>query len=159
MESSLDERREVRQVEDQEPRDEDGQPRDPDDQDPLYGDDVEPRDSDGSDELEAEILQADHPFGAGLWGTTAEEEVAGEGLDRALAQERPEAESTEEALELVDEEGVDTEEELIGEVVLASDPFAPPEEAALSVTDEAPGATDHEDPHPDQDIDEEDDED
>jgi hypothetical protein len=146
-------------VKDQEPRDESGQTRDPDDHDPhYYGDDVEPRDSDGSDELEAEILQADHPFATGLWGTTAEEEVAGEGLDRALAQERPETPPTEEALEIVDEEGVDTEAELIGDAVLAVDAFASPEEAALSVTDEAPGATNHEDPHPDQD-DEEADED
>lgn len=146
-------------MKDQEPRDEDGQTRDPDDHDPhYYGDDVEPRDSDGSDELEAEILQADHPFATGLWGTTAEEEVAGEGLDRALAQERPETPPTDEALEIVDEEGADTEGELIGDAVLALDAFAPPEEAALAVTDEAPGATDHEDPHPDQD-DEEADED
>jgi hypothetical protein len=148
----------VRSVEDHEPRDEDGQSRDPDDYDPRYGDDAEPRDSDGTDELEAEIMQADHPFGMGLWGTTAEEELAGEGLDRALAQERPETAPTEDALEVVDEELVDSEEELVGEAVLARDEFAPPEEAALSITDDPPGATDHEDPHPDQDADEESDE-
>jgi hypothetical protein len=34
--------------------------------------DFEPRDADESDELEAEILQADHAFGSGLYGTTPE---------------------------------------------------------------------------------------
>jgi hypothetical protein len=146
----------VTDVEDNERLDEDGQPRDPEDYEQPYDDDVNPRDSDGSDELEAEIMQADHPFGMGLWGTTAEEELAGEGLDRALAQERPETPPTEDALEVVDEdEGGDKEGELIGDAVLTRDDFAPPEEAALTVTDEVPGATDHEDPHPDQDIEEE----
>jgi hypothetical protein len=133
---------------------EDYEPQDPEDHDPHYGDDTEPRDADGSEELEAEILQADHPFGAGLFGTTAEEERAGEGLDRALAQERPEEPETDEALEVVDEGPIDTEEELVGDAVVAHDEFASPEEAALSVREEAPGATDHHDPHPDQDDDE-----
>jgi hypothetical protein len=141
-------------VEDNEPLEEDGQPLDAEDFDQHYDDDVEPRDSDGSDELEAEIMQADHPFGMGLWGTTAEEELAGEGLDRALAQERPETPPTQEALEVVDEEaGVDREAELIGDAVLTRDEFASPEEVALTVTDEVPGGTEHEDPHPDQDVD------
>jgi hypothetical protein len=145
-------RLEPRQREAQEARDvEDYEPRDPEEHDPHYGDDDEPRDSDGSDELEAEILQADHPFGTGLFGTTPEEERAGEGLDRALAQERPDVPATDEALEVVDDGPFDTEEELVGDAVIARDEFASPEEAALSVSDEAPGATDHEDPHPDQD--------
>jgi hypothetical protein len=32
--------------------------------------------------------------------------------------------------------------------VAQRDEFASPEEAALSVRDDAPGATDHDDPHP-----------
>ncbi len=32
--------------------------------------------------------------------------------------------------------------------VIERDAFASPEEAALSVQDSAPGATDHDDPHP-----------
>jgi hypothetical protein len=127
---------------------EDFDPRDRDDLDPHTGDDTEPRDADGSDALEAEILQADHAFGAELFGTTPEEALTGEGLDRALAQERPERRSTDEALSLVDEDLSDVESELIGDAVIARDEFVSPEEAALSVRESAPGATDHEDPHP-----------
>jgi hypothetical protein len=147
--------REVTGMEDKQPLDEDGQPRDAEDYDRHDGDDVEPRDSNGSDALEAEIMQADHAFGMGLWGTTAKEELAGEGLDRALAQERPDVPRTDEALEVVDEEErVDREAELIGDAVLTRDEFAPPEEAAVTVDDEVPGGTDHSDLHPDQDVDE-----
>ena len=55
------------------------------------------------------------------------------------------------ALGLEDEGVPDREDELIAEGSVEMDEFASPEEAALSVRDEAPGATDHEDPHPDQD--------
>lgn len=122
--------------------------RDPEDHDDHYGDDTEPRDSDGSDGLEADIMQADHAFGAGLFGTTHREALAGAGLDRALARERPDEAETEETLEVVDDGPIDAEEKLIGDAVRARDEFAAPEEAALSVRDEAPGATDHDDPHP-----------
>jgi hypothetical protein len=111
-------------------------------------DEIDPRDADESDELEAEILQADHAFGSGLFGTTAEEARAGEGLDRALAQERPEAPVTDETLEVVDGGPEDDEIELVGDAVRERDEFASPEEAALTIRDDAPGATDHEDPHP-----------
>jgi hypothetical protein len=111
-------------------------------------DDIDPRDADESDELEAEILRADHAFGSGLFGTTAEEARAGEGLDRALAQERPDETTTDETLEIVDDGPQDDEIELIGDAVRERDVFAPPEEAALTVRDDAPGATDNDDQHP-----------
>src|SRR5574342_480084 len=97
------------------------------------------------EELEAEIMRADHPFGAELTGTTSMEAIVGQGFDRALAQERPEPPATESALVLLDEGVSDAEGELVGDAVVARDEFASPEEAALSVRDSAPGATDHDD--------------
>lgn len=99
------------------------------------------------DELEAEILRADHAFGAELPGTTAAEAIAGEGLDRALAEERPEPASIDEVVSVVDDGVSDLEEELAGDVVFERDEFASPEEAALSVRETVPGATDHDDQH------------
>jgi hypothetical protein len=56
--------------------------------------------------------------------------------------------STDEALSVVDGGVSDDEDELVGDAVLERDEFVSPEEAALSVRDSAPGATDHDDPHP-----------
>ena len=110
--------------------------------------DQEPRDADDGDQLEAAIMQTDHAFGAESVGTTAEEGLEGETLDQRLAEERPERPSTDEALSVVDEGLSDDEAELIGDAVTQNDEFASPEEAALSVRDSVPGATDHDDPHP-----------
>jgi hypothetical protein len=110
--------------------------------------DQEPRDADESDELEAAIMQTDHAFGAESVGTTAEEGIQGESLDQRLAAEQPERPATDEALSVVDEGLSDEESELVGEAVTQQDDFASPEEAAMSVRDNAPGATDHDDPHP-----------
>jgi hypothetical protein len=110
--------------------------------------DQEPRDADDGDELEAAILQADHAFGAEAVGTTAQEELAGESLDQRLAEERSDRPSVDAALSVVDEGPSDDEGELVGEAVIERDEFASPEESALSVRDDAPGATDHDDPHP-----------
>ncbi len=110
--------------------------------------DLEPRDVDEGDELEAAIMQADHAFGAESVGTTADEELEGESLDQRLAEERPDRSSADEVLSVVDDGPSDDEEELVGDVVIERDEFASPEEAALSVRDSAPGATDHDDPHP-----------
>jgi hypothetical protein len=106
---------------------------------------------DDGDELEAEIMRANRPFAVDRHGTTAEEAVEGEGLEEALAEEQPEGPTTDEALGLEDEGVPDLEEELIAEGSVEMDEFPSPEESALSVRDEAPGATDHDDPHPDQD--------
>jgi hypothetical protein len=80
------------------------------------------------EELEAEIMRADHPI-----------------------EDGPPGADPEEAVSLVDEGPIDTEDELIGDAVDELDVFASPEEAAMSIRDRAPGATDREDPHPDQD--------
>jgi hypothetical protein len=110
-------------------------------------DDIDPRDADDTDEQEASILQADHAFASESFGTTAEEELAGESLDERLAEERPERSPTDEVVSVVAEDFSDDEKELVGDAVLEEDDFASPEEAALSVRDAAPGATDHDDPH------------
>jgi hypothetical protein len=110
--------------------------------------DQEPRDADEGDELEAEIMQADHAFGAESVGTTVEEELAGETLDQHLAEERPDRAGVDAALSVVDEGPTDDEGELVGDAVIERDEFASPEEVALSVRDGVPGATDYEDPHP-----------
>ena len=110
--------------------------------------DQEPRDADDGDELEADIMQADHAFGSESVGTTVEEELAGESLDQRLAEERPDRSSVDEVLSVIAEGTSDEEGELVGDAVVERDEFASPEEAALSVRDNAPGATDHDDPHP-----------
>jgi hypothetical protein len=110
--------------------------------------DQEPRDADEGDELEATIMQADHAFGAESVGTTVEEELAGESLDQRLAEERPDQPGLDVALSVVDGGQADDEDELVGDAVIERDEFASPEEAALSVRDSVPGATDHDDPHP-----------
>jgi hypothetical protein len=107
----------------------------------------DPWDENDGEELEAEIMRADHPFGVGLRGTTAEEALEGESIDEELVQERPENAPVEEAFEVVAEEVPDIEDELVGEGSLVEDEFASPEESAVSVRDDAPGSTDHEDPH------------
>ena len=111
--------------------------------------DQEPRDADEGDELEADIMQADHAFAAESVGTTVEEELAGESLDQRLAEERPDRSSVDSALSVIDEGLADDEGELVADAVIERDEFASPEEAAMTIRKTAPGATDHDDPHPD----------
>jgi hypothetical protein len=108
----------------------------------------DPWDEDGDEELEAEIMRADRPFGADRRGTTASEEAAGETLDDEFEQERPEREATEETVGLEADGTPDVEGQLVSEDSVEEDGFASPEEAALTIRDELPGATDHEDQHP-----------
>lgn len=108
----------------------------------------DPWDENDGEELEAEIMRADHPFGADLHGTTPAEALEGEGLEEALAEERPSERTIDETLEVVDDGVPDLEDELVAEGHRVMDDFPSPEEAALTVRDEVPGATDHEDPHP-----------
>jgi hypothetical protein len=98
----------------------------------------DPWDEDGDDELEAEIMRADRPFGAELRGTTEEEALAGESIEEELAQERPEMPPTDEAVGLVDDGIPDIEGQLVSDGTLEEDDIASPEEAALSIRDEAP---------------------
>jgi hypothetical protein len=107
----------------------------------------DPWDENDGEELEAEIMRADHPLGTESSGTTAEEEIEGLNLDEALARERPERRSVDEAVAVEDDGVPDTEGELVADASLESDEFTSPEEAALSIRDRAPGATDHDDPH------------
>jgi len=110
--------------------------------------DDDPSDEKADDELEAEIMRADRPFGSDRRGTTPEEALEGEGLDEALAQERPEGRTTDETVGILDDGAIDEEDELVAEGSVEEDEFASPEESALTVRDEAPGATDHDDQHP-----------
>jgi hypothetical protein len=125
-------------------RDSDGsrpQPSDPDTGEGL--------DEDPGEDLEAMIVQADRPFASDSFGTTAEEQGEGESLDQLLAEERPSGPALDSALELEDVDAPDDEPELVGEGGIEHDPFVAPEEAAMTVRDEAPGATDHPDDHGD----------
>ena len=108
----------------------------------------DPWDEGDGEELEAEIMRADHPFGADSRGTTAEEEEAGLNLDEALARERPDARTVDEAGGSADDGGPDDESELVAEGSVETDDYVSPEEAAISIRDDAPGATDHDDHHP-----------
>ena len=105
-----------------------------------------PWDEADGQELEAEIMRADHPFGVELRGTTPEESLAGPSLEGAFGQEGSDARTAGETVEVVDEGVRDTDGRLIAEGVLVSDDFPAPEESALSIRDEPPGATDHDDP-------------
>ena len=110
--------------------------------------DPEPRDADDGDELEAAIVQADHAFGAESVGTTAEEGLEGESLDQRLAEEEP-GSAEHRRSHLGGRRGsVRRRSPAVGDAVHQRDEFASPEEAALSVRDSVPGATDHDDPHP-----------
>lgn len=107
----------------------------------------DPWDGHNGDGLEAEILRADHAFGEGLRGTTAEEALVGLSLDQALARERPDGRTIDEVLAVLDDGVPDIVGELIAEGYFVRDDFASPEEAALSIRRDASGATDHEDRH------------
>jgi hypothetical protein len=107
---------------------------------------------DGSGEaLEETIEHADRAAGAESFGTTADEQERGEPFDARLSEERTDRPILDTDLGLIDEDGPDVESELVGEAVGERDPFVAPEESAMSVRDEAPGAVDHPDQHGEQD--------
>ncbi len=108
----------------------------------------DPLDANDGEELEAEIMPADHAFGVDLHGTTEGEAIAGPGLDRELAQERPVGRTVDRVFELADDGVPELEGELVGQGFLVPDDFVSPEESALSIWAQAPGATEHTDPHP-----------
>jgi hypothetical protein len=107
----------------------------------------DPWDQNDGEALEAEILHADDTFEVEAHGTTAEEATEGLSLDEALARERPDAQTIDEVVAIEDDAAPDDEDELIGDATVQVDDFAPPEEAAVTIRDDAPGATDHPDPH------------
>jgi hypothetical protein len=95
---------------------------------------------DGND-LEAEIMRADHPFAVESRGTTLEEALAGLGLSDALARERPDPPPIDEVIAIVDGGVVDAEGQLTAEGFLVREDFASPEEWAISIRMDARGAT------------------
>jgi hypothetical protein len=105
-------------------------------------------DGDDGEELEAEIMRADRPFGADLRGTTACEALAGDSLDQGLAQELPERPPVDESLPSATTASRTSRASSSRKARLRRTGSRLPEEAALSVRYEAPGATDHDDPHP-----------
>jgi len=108
----------------------------------------DPWDENDGEELEAEIMRADHPFGMDLRGTTEEEALADLSIDEALARERADGRIVDEVVAVEADGVLDEEAELVADGSLERDDFASPEESALSIRGTAPGATDHDDPHP-----------
>jgi hypothetical protein len=108
----------------------------------LTASETDPSD-DAGESLEAMMERADHAFGAESFGTTAEEQGRGEPLDVRLAEEVPDPPTSEVDLAIEDVDAPDTEPKLIGEMVREHDPYVSPEDAAMSIRDRAPGATDH----------------
>jgi hypothetical protein len=107
----------------------------------------DPWEEQGGEELEAEIMRADRAFEADRHGVTLEEAREGLGLDEALARERPEGRTVDEFVAIEDDGALDVEDELVADGSVEMDEYASPEEAAISVRDDAPGATDHDDQH------------
>jgi hypothetical protein len=112
--------------------------------DPDTGEDL---DEDPGEELEAMIEQADRPFASESFGTTAEEQEEGEPLDEKLAEERQSKPPFDSTLAIEDIDAPDDEAEMVGGATIERDPFVAPEEAAMTVREEAPGAVDHPDQH------------
>ena len=102
-------------------------------------------DEDPGDELEARIEQADRPFASDSFGTTAEEQEEGEPLDQRLGEDRPDRRPLDLQLAIEDFDAPDEEKQMVGQASLEHDHFVAPEEAAMSVRDNAPGAVDHPD--------------
>jgi hypothetical protein len=103
---------------------------------------------DGSGQgLEEMIEHADRALATESFGTTADEQERGEPIDSRLAQERTDRPILDAELGIIDEDVPDDESEMVGEAVGERNPFVSPEEAAMSVRDEAPGAVDHPDDH------------
>jgi hypothetical protein len=122
----------------------------PPDRDAEGGEDP---DEDPGEDLEAMIEQADRPFATESFGTTAEEQEEGESLDQRLAEEQPSRSPLDLELALEDLDAPDEEKQLVGLGSFEHDPFVAPEEAAMTVRDTAPGATDHaEEPEIDEDL-------
>jgi len=114
--------------------------------DPDSGEDL---DEDPGEDLEAMIEQADRPFASESFGTTAEEQEEGEPLDQKLAEERPSKPPFDSTLAIEDVDAPDDEPEMVGQATIEHDPFVAPEEAAMTVSEGAPGAVDHPDAHDD----------
>jgi hypothetical protein len=103
---------------------------------------------DGSGQaLEEMIEHAEQALGTESFGTTADEQERGEPIDSRLAEEGTDRPLLDTELGIIDEDVPDDESEMVGEAIGQRNPFVSPEEAAMSVRDEAPGAVDHPDDH------------
>jgi hypothetical protein len=97
-------------------------------------------DPDEEEELESEIERTDRDPTSGL---TADELRRGPSLDEQLAEETRNDDGDDGAsIALGEEDAPDDEAQLIGSAEAQDDPWAAPEDRALSVTDEPPGLTD-----------------
>jgi len=120
--------------------------RNGEDRDLDTGTDPEAAWDEGSGEaLEEMIEHADHAFGAESFGTTLAEQERGATLGARLAEERPDERVRDTDLGLIGEDATDTESQMVAESVPERDLFVAPEDSAMSVRDEAPGAVDHPD--------------
>jgi hypothetical protein len=96
-----------------------------------------------------EMPAPDRPWGAEEWGTTEFEERAGEPLDLRLRREVPDREgrARRSGARLYEGNGdddggfLDVEADLAGELDLSHDDMLSPEEAAMTVRENAPGGT------------------
>ena len=118
-----------------------------DDPQPPAGDvdGSEDLEEDPGEELEAMIEQAERPFATESFGTTAAEQEEGESLDQRLREERPDKAPIDRQLAIEEFDAPDEEKEMVGQASVEHDHFVAPEEAAMSVRDNAPGAVDHPD--------------
>ena len=114
---------------------------------PSEGDSDDEWDDGSGEALEELIEHADHAFGSESFGTTADEQERGEPIDSRLAEERPSRPILDDEPGIIDEDVPDDESEMVAEAVEERDPFVAPEEVAMSVREEAPGAVDHPDDH------------
>lgn len=97
-------------------------------------------DPDEEERLEVEIERTDHDPSTGL---TADELRRGPTLDEQLAEETSTDDSGDDAsVALAEEDAPDDEAELIGSAETQEDPWAAPEDRALSVTETPQGLTD-----------------
>jgi hypothetical protein len=107
---------------------------------------------DDVEEFNEELIEhAEGPMAT--FGTTAEEQRRGQSLDSRLADEGAVSPTEMDDLEVYEESGTDEEEQMVGEAAAEQDPFLAPEDAAMSVRDDAPGATDHPDDYVDEESD------
>jgi hypothetical protein len=102
-----------------------------------------------------EMPVPDRPWGVEEWGTTDFEQHEGEPLDGRLRRENPDRERLTRAGGRLFEPGADGDEgvgfwdvepDVVGELDPSHDDMLSPEEAAITVRDEAPGGTDHDSP-------------
>jgi hypothetical protein len=107
-------------------------------------------DADVEQHNEELIEHAEGPMAT--FGTTAEEQRRGQSLDSRLADEGAGSPTETDDLEVFSDDTADEESELVGEAAAEQDPFLAPEDGAMSVRGDAPGAVDHPDDYVDEDL-------